>query len=391
MDLMNLFEMNDLTPDISVLDIIKDFAECNDCTQPIKGGLALNYLYEDAHPSSRNTVDVDYHFKNKEDWNRFKFKAIENANNNSKLGVQYKLIKEKVNPNGSSLTIEFSHKDLSGKFKVDMDYGDYCKCVKLKNVTLYSPEMILADKISVLCSTKIQRRTKDLYDIFLIICNENFNLHDLVFHIRNKLNSRGIDLSEISILNPDILVNVQRGYRRIKSIAMPRFEEVCTIDLRFILPVLSLLDNKKVDNLFWDKNSRNWNTGKIYGSRLATDIRGVICKESASGILGLSTFPPFPILMFNDKIDLDMGLVKFEISDDTTHNINEISNGIYITNKERTIVDMLEDGEYRILMESLREYKDTNKDLCKLLSVAKEYNKEHLLKIALDELEEFED
>ena len=377
------------TSDITIMDVIKDFAETNGFKLPIKGGLALSYLYNTLEPSSRNTIDIDYHFMKESDWKKFKDNAVVNATKNSKLGVSYKIIKEKNNTNGNSLTIEFNSSNLDGKFKVDMNYGDYCKIINLNNVVLYSPEMIIADKLSVLCSTTIQRRCKDLYDIYLIINHEKFSMQALADEIKKKLSSRNVILGKLSLLNPSILSNLKYAYRKIKLIDMPEFEEICKIDLKFVLPVLSNMGNK-IDNICWDNTKRNWNTDKPYNLAIKKDLYGIISRETASGMLGLSTFPPHPVLVSNNEIQLDMGIVKFIRQNYDEKYLIKLRDNLFITNKERTIIDMLEDGEYRILMESIETYIDENDNIDKLMKVAKELNKEDILDKVLIEYKQME-
>lgn len=391
MDLMSIFNGNQTIHNITVLDIIKDFAETNDETSPIKGGLALNYLYNNEQPSARNTIDIDYHFINKTSWEDFKKNATIKATNNSKLQVTYEFETVKINPNGESATISFIHPELSGKFKVDMNYGNYCKTINMNNITLYSPEMILADKLSVVCSHKIQRRCKDLYDIYLIALHESFEITDLVSEIRKKLDSRNVHLEKVSLLDYNILSNLINGYRKLKLMDMPSFEEVCKLNLKFLLPIIEMLENNINEKYIWDCKKQSWNTSKIFGNRIASDLNGIIYGETASGMLGLSTFPPYPVLVQNPKINLNMGIVRFSKENFNENHLIEIKDNLWITDKERTIVDMLEDGEYRILVESIETYLDENNTLEKLTSVAKYYNKEALLYKILKEIEEDKD
>lgn len=357
LDLMDLFGGYSKENSLTTLDVIKDFAENCGFKIPIKGGLALNYLYKANQPSARNTVDIDYHLTSMETWNEFKSLGITLANQNTRLGVNYKIVDCKVNPNGESLKVEFTSKSLNGKFSIDMNIGSYCTTINVGKVLLYSPEMILADKISVICSTKIQRRSKDIYDIFLVASNENFELYELCYHIKQKLDSRSLTLGELTLMKPQILKNLQTGYRKIKLMDMPEFSEVCKFNLNFLLPILAFLRSGKVPNLYWNKHKKHWDTTTVYGEIITRDLEGIICQESASGLLHLSTFPPYPILVYNDYINLNMGAVRFIINNDKS-NVMKIRDNLYITNRERTIIDMILSGEYRILVESLMTYKD---------------------------------
>ena len=78
-----------------------------------------------------------------------------------------------------------------------------------------------------------------------------------------------------------------------------------------------------------------------------------------------------------------MGIVKFIINEYDDKDLIKLRDNLFITSKERTIIDMLEDGEYRILMESIETYLDENGDLEKLEEMAKECGKLNLLKEVL--------
>ena len=275
--------------------------------------------------------------------------------------------------------MEFNSQHLSGKFSIDINIGEYCSTVNVGKVILYSPEMILADKLSVICSEKIQRRCKDIYDIFLIANNENFELYELCNEINKKLQSRDIDLGKLSLLNPRILKNIETGYRKLKLLDMPEFEKVCRVNLNFLLPIIAMIRTQKCKNIYWSKEVLSWNTNRIYGEAISTDLEGIICKETASGMLHLSTFPPFPVLVYNDYLNVNMGIVRF-IQDNNKNNIKELRDGLFITDEERTIVDMLENGEYRMLVESIVSYNDKHKSMNNLLKIAEQYNKLDLLK-----------
>ena len=371
-----------------VLDIIKDFAEnCGDYDQILKGGLALSYLYGDNQPSARATVDIDYNFQEEKIWEEFKNNSCIIATNNSKLNLIYELKKAKVNPNGESLYITWTNKDETskGKFKIDMNYGDYCKSTKKLNLNIYAPEMILTDKICVLCSPNIRRRVKDLYDIYLVASHETFELKDLLFEMKTKLNSRSFKLGKLSLLNYLFLSEIEFAYKKLRLMDMPPFEEICLKVLKFVLP---LLDLKSHQNISWNPKTFSWTNNTFESSRLQTDITGILYAETASGYLELSSFPPYPILLQNPLIDLDMGIVKFIKKDFSASYINELNDDLFITTKERTIVDLL-DGEFKILAESIEEYLDEYGDMDKLLDVAKFYHKEYELKEILKEIDEY--
>lgn len=377
------------TKEIGINDILKDFSEnCGNYKQVLKGGLALSYYYNSTLPSARNTIDIDFHISDFENWNKLKEEGIKNATSNSKLGCIYTLGSEKINPNGSSLTILYEINDRKGKFKIDMNYGTYCKTRKVHSIEIYSPEMIIADKLSVICSSKIRRRTKDLYDVYLVICNENFDFKTLTHEIKLKLESRDISLDLLSILNTSYLKELEYSYYKMKLIDFPDFSDIIDKLLYFIPPVMDgvILGYDYDSN--WDHKKASWSNELFGGTFVMKSLTGTVCKETASGILELSTFPPFPVLLYNEHIDLITSHFRFIKTDCAYEYTNKLSDNLFITTKEKTIIDMLEDGEHRVLMESLHNYLEENQSY-KLFEMAKKYNKEELLKLRLIDLDEY--
>lgn len=99
--------------------------------------------------------------------------------------------------------------------------------------------------------------------------------------------------------------------------------------------------------------------------------KGVIGLECASGYWGMSTFPKNCLVFLSDKIDKDYpGVISFvKVDKLTIDNTIKLSDGLYITNKERTICDMIKYGcEERFLLESIDDYcTDNNEDKLKCL------------------------
>ena len=129
--------------------------------------------------------------------------------------------------------------------------------------------------------------------------------------------------------------------------------------------------------------------GELFGGTfIMKSLTGAICMETASGLLELSTFPTYPVLIYNKYVDLVTSHFRFIKNEEWNEDCEVIGNDLLITNKEKTIIDMLEDGEYRILMESLETYLEEG-SYEKLQQMAIKYNKEPLLNQKLIELNEF--
>lgn len=107
-----------------------------------------------------------------------------------------------------------------------------------------------------------------------------------------------------------------------------------------------------------------------------SDLSGVICLESASSILHLSTFPELPLMVFQ-RVEEDCDAFYLKVYSqpelDLNHTVKSGEN-LYITTPERTIVDLIRfEREERVIYESLNKYRQTNKDYSKVLKVASQY------------------
>lgn len=357
---------------LSMLDVLDDFVKnCGDYGQILKGGMALHYYYDTFLPSSRNTMDLDLHIKEKSIWEDFKINAFKTATLNSNYSIEYRMGGTTITPNGERVKVDaFKDDENLYSFRIDMNYGLYCTVNNRLKINMYSVESILADKISVICSPKIVRRTKDLYDVFLILTHETFNIIKLAEIIKAKTKAKNIQLDTIYLLKPEYLKAISVGYSKLKLNYKLDFSDVVTYNLRFILPLLDIVMGKSNKDLVWDSKHKNW-SGNTTGICALDSLEGTIGGETASGILNLSTFPPFPAIIYNDYITLDAGDFKFVNKNIPTSDRTSISDSLFITTKERTICDLIIDGEYRILMDSLDSYMESH-DLTDLVNKAKE-------------------
>lgn len=137
----------------------------------------------------------------------------------------------------------------------------------------------------------------DLYDVYLIISNEEFSMKELAIEIRKKLISANRSLDILYLLKPEYLEKLEYAYYKIKLLDFPEFKEIVDADVNFILPLIDSVNEKYNDDTSWDKIKKFWE-GKISGSAVLDSLEGIVCKESASGILDLSTFPPYPLLVY---------------------------------------------------------------------------------------------
>ena len=85
---------------------------------------------------------------------------------------------------------------------------------------------------------------------------------------------------------------------------------------------------------------------------------GVICLESASYLNKLSNFPPIKIQIWTDTVPIRNSVLTFVKTDRISYDDTElVADSLYITNQERTICEMIENGvteEY--ICQSLEAY-----------------------------------
>jgi len=103
-----------------------------------------------------------------------------------------------------------------------------------------------------------------------------------------------------------------------------------------------------------------WLTGDIYMKGLIPD--GIICLETASGIHGLTTCMPSPVLLFTPyPVELRSNFICM-IPHKIDYEDTELLTGkLYVTNKERTICDMIaEEHSDSLIYEALESYLNEN-------------------------------
>jgi hypothetical protein len=85
---------------------------------------------------------------------------------------------------------------------------------------------------------------------------------------------------------------------------------------------------------------------------------GVICLESASYLNKLSSFPPIKMQIWTDKVPIHNSILTFVKTDKISlEDTEQIAENLYITNMERTICEMIENGvTEEFICQSLEAY-----------------------------------
>lgn len=210
----------------------------------LKGGLNLEVAlkkYSDT-VRARPTVDADFHMRRREDWEDFLLKVPTDVASHSALEMKYSIIYRRgfeKHEFSDSITIET---DQGHKFDVDMNLSDFPGPTELyldDYLPGFTVPTMLVDKISVFCSEKIYRRSKDMYDLFLISYMKDFIMKRLLAEMSNKLEfSKGVP-DTIHIANLDKL---EHAYSRLMGIPdKPDFDLVYKRVTNFIYPIVECL------------------------------------------------------------------------------------------------------------------------------------------------------
>lgn len=128
-----------------------------------------------------------------------------------------------------------------------------------------------------------------------------------------------------------------------------------------------------------------------YMTLYIANLKGIICREYASNILKLSTFPDSFVTIESDKVLKDYNLSFAEIVKVNNLDLSytyEIKDGLYLTNEERTIVDMIKyDSEGKLIEQSLETYLQKVTNFDKVYECAKYYDVLDKVKIFIEETE----
>lgn len=181
-----------------------------------KGGYMLNQLLEG---ESRMTHDVDFPIANEDEYESVKgvLREIAEEFQKYKLIKEYK-IKESIAPTSSG-GIDFYDSDGKKFLGVDVGLHDISWGVKsyaFKMVTLdgFEIERMLSDKLIAIVSRKRFRRTKDLYDFFIITSSFDFDYKKLSVYIKNR---GGAEWDNIPF-NEDVIREYKKAWDKLSLI-----------------------------------------------------------------------------------------------------------------------------------------------------------------------------
>lgn len=261
---------------LKIMEVLEDFVYCvNNIPENIheslcfKGGLALMSAMEKYGQThfERLTKDVDVHCNYYEIWEIVK-EHIPNFKKLSKLGLDYEIIKVRdISTNGVSETLTIRATRTGFKpveFGVDMNLSNnivdtehYNGRFLVMDFEDYSVESILVDKLHVLASRKIFRRSKDIYDIYVISKLRSVDLQSVVTSYESKYGKERIGI--VFGLDMENLDNLEQAYNKLRGIEnKPKFIEIYKTVSEFALPIYTYIGKSDTPNLSWCTTIRKW-------------------------------------------------------------------------------------------------------------------------------------
>lgn len=224
----------------------------------LKGGLNLEVaLYKyNSELSARPTVDADFQVTSKATWEKLlqDLPTLKSPN-----GFKY-TVKERrgfdITPDSDSAVIET---DKGVNFDVDVNISLYEVSIEIYDPEYpkgYSIESMLADKLWVFYSKKIYRRSKDVYDLYLLSKAKNYILAETKKVILEKWANTGMPESPLHFADLDRL---KHAYSKLIGIEdKPPFEEIYKKVFGFTAPLIDFLYDKSETNLAWDRRKGEW-------------------------------------------------------------------------------------------------------------------------------------
>lgn len=225
----------------------------------LKGYMALStYLEQD---TGRQTTDIDLAFLEESAWKDFTINCTSIATNNSELGIKYELVKIKDTPNGGRLFIK-AKSDRDIVFNLDMNYPKdrrmTLKSFDGLSINVFPLERIIVDKISVVTKIKVNRRVKDLIDLFLIASNYDFEYSELMDKVHSIVEIESRDLSGTYLFDLANSQMIKHSYDSYDNVNKPEFGLLIDTVREFILPIVDETSFVDSTNRVWSKERLEW-------------------------------------------------------------------------------------------------------------------------------------
>jgi hypothetical protein len=237
----------------------------------IKGGFALMAAVKQHGKQEyiRGTTDIDLDFLSLAEWEKFVSEVSSILTDGSKIGAVYKLSKRRgVNNEFQNDALLFSVSlkgtPLPGAVGIDMNVKTLSEgveyCIPELSFTGATVLSMLADKLSVLSTRTVLRRTKDLVDSYIISKVFNLSMSDIVARVESK----GVKINAAPFIldgnNIDGKAGLKHSYTQQRvgePLGLP-FEEVYKSVLDFLTPIYQELLASANSGAAWDCERGIW-------------------------------------------------------------------------------------------------------------------------------------
>lgn len=228
----------------------------------LKGGAALMDRVLATNPALyRMTEDIDLHIKTEEAYSKI-FSNLESILNDNTLGLVFKISGhrersgtgerfklEVVKPDGNIFNAKIDMQ-VGVTYQVDTEFG-----VNVNALT-YSNYSMLADKISVVSSGRLYRRSKDLYDLYILTKLYDCDMEKLIHVILVKRPE--LITSYTNMFTPENLPAIEHAYSKFRNVGIkPDFDVIYKHLTMFLYPIYKRFGGDMTYKR-WDKELTKW-------------------------------------------------------------------------------------------------------------------------------------
>lgn len=205
----------------------------------------------------RSTHDIDLYVSSESAWQSFKRDIVQILNSNQD-GVQYQITNfKKRSTTSDSINLIASYKGTEYRLKIDRNVSLFktitVTYLSSAGMNAYDCDTMIVDKVSAICSQKVYRQSKDLYDLYVLSQIRQYSLNSLVNYI--KVKRPEFFTSGVNMLVPQNYASLEHAYSKYRGLLnKPEFDAMFKICSSFICPFFSL-DTINRD-LYW--NGEYW-------------------------------------------------------------------------------------------------------------------------------------
>lgn len=232
----------------------------------VKGAISLQELSKKKNYSNiiRTTTDLDMDLKTKsiDDWELFVQSIEKLATENSELRLTYKLVDRRgfrKNSVSDSLTFEvYRDNSMCTTFSIDVNLSSNAITfdkldINNKTIDRYPAGYMIADKMKVIATEMIYRRTKDLIDLYILSQLENYTYEDLYNIVHEKLGN--LQFNSIFFLDGCDKNKLLHAYSKLARVSnKPNLLDVITRVSNFTVPLY--VHTRHIKN--WDTKLGEW-------------------------------------------------------------------------------------------------------------------------------------